>query len=90
MTTLTFNLPDELIQKAKQADVFSEQEMNHVLEEFLRNKIEQRVLFASKSNTLARFLDMRDTSVVPEGFMQDRQQPPVQERALFDGIDGKN
>ncbi|WP_230661731.1 DUF6364 family protein [Psychrobacter sp. I-STPA10] len=41
MTTITMDLPDELIEKAKQQGVFNEQDLSNVLKDFLASQLEQ-------------------------------------------------
>lgn len=80
MATITMNLSDELVIKAKQAGVYDEKTLKDTLQQFLQSQI----LKAAPNNqqTLADYLNNRDLSAVPTEFMRDRQLP-MQNRVLF-------
>ena len=42
MTTITMDLPDELIEQAKQQGIYNEQDLNNVLKDFLASQLEQK------------------------------------------------
>lgn len=57
MTTLTLQLPDEVIQKAKRAGVFNEQKLSHVLNEFLLEQIHQQTVSLSQKQPKKTWAD---------------------------------
>lgn len=92
MTALTLNLSDNLVEQAKSKGVFNEILLKELATQFLTAKILETLLPASNnqkithkkpSKTWEDYFNERDLSAVPDDFMEDRQQPPLENRNLF-------
>lgn len=84
MTAITLNLPDEYVEQAKSKGVFNEFLLKELGTQFLTAKLIESLLPKSEK-TWQDYFSGRDLSAVPSEFMQNRQQPFLENRNLFEG-----
>lgn len=84
MTAIILNLPDNYVEQAKSKGVFNEFLLKELGTQFLTAKLIESLLPKSEK-TWKYYFDGRDLSAVPSEFMADREQPPLENRNLFEG-----
>lgn len=87
MTTLTIHLPEHFVQQAKNKGVFNEVLLKELATQYMTAKLlESLVINENKTSeqTWQDYLTQRNPSTVPDDFLQDRQQPILEHRQLFE------
>lgn len=90
MTSFTIHIPDEFVQQAKLKGVFNEVLLKELASQFLTAKLLESLLqpteISHQNLTWQDYFVQRDLSVIPDEFMNERKQPELQHRPLFDEI----
>lgn len=78
MTSLTIELPEDLVKQAQLAGLLNQQFLSATLSSLLIKKIKQK----QAARDWQDFFKTIDQLGVSEDFLSHREQPPVQESAL--------